>query len=88
MKRRERRQLTLYSLRIVVTTFFLVNFYLLAWELTRYVLNYSKEPSQWNCNNNFDSVFINNFMVFLSLFQQTQMEMILTLVILWKKYRV
>ena len=44
IKRRERRYLTLYSLRIVVTTFFLVNFYLLCWELTQYILNSYREP--------------------------------------------
>jgi hypothetical protein len=87
MKRRQRRSQTLVSLQKVVLTFFCVNFYLLGWDLTRYMLNFWKEPEDMNCSKTFESDIANDFLVFLSLFQQTQVEMIVVLVILWKRYR-
>ena len=51
------------------------------------MLNSWKQPEDVQCGKTFESDVANDFLVFLSLFQQTQVEMIVVLVILWKKYR-
>ena len=83
----QRRVRTLQVLQYCVLTFFSVNLSLFVWDLTKYQLTSWKEPVEVNCYNVFQNRILNDSVQFLSHFFQTQVEMIIVVVVFWKRFK-
>ena len=85
--RKEARLRTIGRLQYITIYFILNGFFLIVWDLLRYLNNRSLEPEQVNCFGIVENDKLNGILWFFARFFTAQSEMFVVIINFWKKYR-